>query len=137
MAFEGQAAMLLEGLAASHGAVPPERSLYAIDAANELDLLPLVLRIAERGDPGWGAAVFHATLACALAEWVERAAAARQVRTVAAAGGCMLNAVLAAALARELAARGLGLHEAGAVPPNDGGLALGQAWVALQMLKTP
>ncbi|MBK9703366.1 MAG: carbamoyltransferase HypF [Betaproteobacteria bacterium] len=137
MAFEGQAAMLLEGLAASHGAVPPERSLYAIDAANELDLLPLVLRIAERGDPGWGAAVFHATLACALAEWVERAAAARQVRAIAAAGGCMLNAVLAAALRRELAARGLGLHEAGAVPPNDGGLALGQAWVALQMLKTP
>jgi hydrogenase maturation protein HypF len=48
----------------------------------------------------------------------------------------MLNAVLAAGMRREFAARGLALHEARAVPPNDGGLALGQAWVALQWLSS-
>jgi hydrogenase maturation protein HypF len=134
MAFEGQAAMLLEGLAERHGAVAADRGLYAIDAGNRLDLLPLVMRVAGHGDPAFGAALFHATLACALADWVARAAEARAARTVACAGGCMLNAVLAAGMRREFAARGLVLHEARAVPPNDGGLALGQAWVARQSL---
>ena len=38
MAFEGQAAMLLEGVAERHGAVPADPSLYSIDRGNELDL---------------------------------------------------------------------------------------------------
>jgi hydrogenase maturation protein HypF len=46
----------------------------------------------------------------------------------------MLNALLAAGLRREFSARGVALLEARAVPPNDGGLALGQAWVALHSL---
>jgi hydrogenase maturation protein HypF len=136
MAFEGQAAMLLEGLAERHGPVAADRNLYSIDDRNQLDLLPLVLRVAGHGDPLFGAALFHATLACALADWVARVAQARALRAVACAGGCMLNAVLAAGMRHEFAARGLVLHEARAVPPNDGGLALGQAWVALRSLSS-
>ena len=52
MAFEGQAAMLLEGLAERHGAVPADASLYAIDAGNELDLTPLLMRLADERDAG-------------------------------------------------------------------------------------
>jgi len=137
MAFEGQAAMLFEGLAEAHGPVSPDPSLFAILPGNELDLLPLVMRVsdARADDRGRAAALFHATLAAALAEWVARAAADRAISTIAAGGGCMLNALLAAGLARELAARGLALLEARAAPPNDGGLALGQAWVARQSLR--
>ncbi|MBE0548306.1 MAG: carbamoyltransferase HypF, partial [Rubrivivax sp.] len=132
MAFEGQAAMLLEGLAERHGAVDAEPALVTIAADNQLDLGALALRLADEGDAARGAALFHATLVAALADWVARAADAQQVRTVACGGGCFLNALLAGGLRQALAARGLAMLEAQAVPPNDGGIALGQAWVALQ-----
>ena len=132
MAFEGQAAMLLEGLAEDHGPAAPDASLYTISPANELDLTPLLMRLADERDAGFGAALFHATLVAALGDWVGRAADALDMTTVAAGGGCFLNAILARGLRRALDARNLTLLEAEAVPPNDGGLALGQAWVALE-----
>ena len=130
MAFEGQAAMLLEGLADAYGEVAPEPALVAIAPDGQLDLRALVLALDDESDAGRGAARFHATLALALAEWVARAAAAHRLRAVACGGGCLLNSVLARGLRRGLADRGLRMLEAQAVPPNDGGLALGQAWVA-------
>ncbi len=137
MAFEGQAALLLEGVAERHGPVAAEPALVAIDAANELDLSRLALRLADEREPGRGAALFHATLVAVLAEWLARAADAEGATTVACGGGCFLNALLAGGLRRALAARGLALLEAEAVPPNDGGLSLGQAWVALQACPRP
>jgi hydrogenase maturation protein HypF len=71
-----------------------------------------------------------------LAEWVARAAQAEGLRAVACGGGCFLNAILARDLRTALAAHGLVMHEALAVPPNDGGLCLGQALVA-QRTPTP
>jgi hydrogenase maturation protein HypF len=129
MAFEGQAAMLLEGAAERHGPVPADASLYAI-GSNELDLTALLMRLVEESDVGHGAALFHATLVDALSAWVARAATALGVTSVAAAGGCFLNAILARGLHDALRTRGLTLFQAHAVPPNDGGLALGQAWIA-------
>ena len=136
MAFEGQAAMLLEGLAERHGPVAAEAGLFGIGADNELDLGALALRLADEHDAGRGAAVFHAALVSALAEWAARAAQAAQLTTVACGGGCFLNALLAGGLRRELGARGLTMLQAQAAPPNDGGLSLGQAWVAMQATAT-
>ncbi len=132
MAFEGQAAMLLEGLAERHGTVAPDHGLYAIDAANELDLTALALRLADERDAGFGAALFHATLVAALGEWAARAVDTLDVTTIACGGGCFLNAILARGLRSRLAVRGITMLEAREVPPNDGGLSLGQAWVAMQ-----
>ena len=132
IAFEGQAAMLLEGFAEGYGEVAPDTALFAVTAANELDLTPLLARLADETDPGYGAALFHATLVAALAEWVSSTAQARGTVKVACAGGCFLNAILARGLQAALLGRGITMLEAMAVPPNDGGLSLGQAWVALQ-----
>ena len=76
MAFEGQAAMLLEGAAERHGAVAADPSLYAITPENELDLTALAMRLADERDIGRGAALFHATVVDALAGWVARSATA-------------------------------------------------------------
>ena len=131
IAFEGQAAMLLEGLAERHGPVAADGSLYRIDADNTLDFTALGARLADLDDAGYGAALFHATVAAALADWAAATAHRHGLATVAGAGGCFLNAILARGLREGLAERGVSLLESHAVPPNDGGLSLGQAWVAL------
>ena len=130
MTFEGQAAMLLEGAAERHGGIAADPSLYAITADNELDLTALAMRLADERDAGRGAALFHATVVDALAAWVARAAQQLNLTAVAGGGGCFLNAILARGLREALGSRGIALFQSHAVPPNDGGLALGQAWVA-------
>jgi hydrogenase maturation protein HypF len=131
MAFEGQAAMLLEGLAASHGAVAPLPNGWELDSGR-LSLMPLMAALARSEDAAQGAALFHATLAAALAEWLAQAAEREKIRTVVFGGGCFLNRLLTADLTRRLAKTGLQVLTARQVPPNDGGISLGQAWLALQ-----
>jgi hydrogenase maturation protein HypF len=136
-AFEGQAAMLLEDLAARHGAVPPMAAGWRIDAANLLDLRPLLAALADLPADAltFGATLFHATLAAALADWVAATARRQGLDTVVGAGGCFLNRLLTAALQEDLARRGLRFVAARELPPNDGGLSLGQAWVARKLME--
>lgn len=134
IAFEGQAAMLLEGLAARHGVASPLAGGWRIDAEGHLDLLPLFDALGDCEDASAGAALFHATFAAALCEWVAHAAARTGLTTVVAAGGCLLNRLLQTALRGGLAAHKLRFVQAERLPPNDGGLSLGQAWVALTAL---
>ncbi|HTR57557.1 MAG TPA: carbamoyltransferase HypF [Casimicrobiaceae bacterium] len=129
MAFEGQAAMLLEGLAEAYGSVTPDADGFRITAGNELDLLPLLMRLADTPDAAFGASLFHATLIQALTQWIAAASRASGIATVACGGGCFLNAIVSRGLRSALYVRGIAMLEARALPPNDGGLALGQAWV--------
>lgn len=137
MSFEGQAAMRLEGLARCHGKVGADPALYRLTERNgmlELDLLPLLEALCDERDAGRGAALFHAVLIQALVEWVCAGAESSGLRRVAAGGGCLQNAQLADGLRRGLEARGIVLLEAQQAPAGDGGLALGQAWVARHAL---
>lgn len=127
--FEGQAATMLEGLATAFGEVEPLASGYAIDGAT-LDLLPLLARLADMRDVGQAAALFHATLALALSDWASRAATEHGIDNVVFGGGCFHNRLLSDALRARLQARKLQVFEAALLPPGDGGLSLGQAWVA-------
>jgi len=135
-AYEGQAAMLLEGLAENASWSPvrakPLAGGWHIAPDNRLDLLPLLAMLADAPDPALAAARFHATLAEALAEWTIAAARASGIATIALGGGCFLNAILARELTARLKAAGLQTLAARQLPPNDGGLSLGQAWVARQ-----
>jgi len=105
--------------------------LVPCSADGQLDPRPLIARLADQSDAARGAALFHHAIADGLARWVQRASAATGLRTVAFGGGCFLNALLSALLGQRLRDAGLRVLEARQAPPNDGGIALGQAWVAL------
>ena len=129
--FSGQAGLLLEGMAERHGEAKPLHKAWKIEAG-QLDLLPLFALLADEKNAERGAAVFYATVAEALTEWLLTVVA--EGSTVAAGGGSLQNQVLGRALRSRLGDHGLHLIEARRMPPNDGGLALGQAWVAQQYL---
>ena len=109
------------------GALPPDVTL-------QLDLHPLLLRLADEPDAGRGAACFHATQAAALTEWVATARHLTGCDTVVLSGGCLHNRLLSAALHASLPARDFAVLGARRLSPGDAGLALGQAWVALHQL---
>ncbi|WP_407279248.1 carbamoyltransferase HypF [Aromatoleum evansii] len=138
MHVEAEAAIALERAAAEHldntGEVEPEAGGWTIDGAGRLDLLPLLVALADEPDTGRGAARFHVTLAAALDEWVALAAMRTGLDVVALSGGCLHNRILSQRLAAALRARGLTVLEAQRLSPGDAGLALGQAWVAVHRL---
>lgn len=152
--YEGHAATMLEAL------VTPEALAAAVAERDAGELYPLPIPTlpgpaplpyleprdlwrAVLGDlavataPSLIAARFHVALAAGLARLVEqvarrwRALGRPLASAVALSGGCFANAVLGERLERELAERGFSALTHAAVPSGDGGLAFGQALVAL------
>uniref|UniRef100_E6VKL5 Carbamoyltransferase HypF n=1 Tax=Rhodopseudomonas palustris (strain DX-1) TaxID=652103 RepID=E6VKL5_RHOPX len=128
--YEGQAAMQLEALVKCPRVLGGGWEI----GAGTLDLSPLLAHLAARPDAQDGAELFHGTLAAALADWAVQAAEQTGLTTIALGGGCFLNRVLSEDLAARLRANGLVPLLARQVPPNDGGLSLGQAWIAGQLM---
>lgn len=132
-AFEAEAAIALEQQATAYLAqapAPEVEGLWHLRGDGRLDLSPLLPRLFERADQGRaaeGAALFHLTLAAALADWV--AGHFRNV-PVLLGGGCFANRLLSLHLERHLLAQGQRVYHARSVSCGDAGLALGQAWVA-------
>lgn len=73
---------------------------------------------------------FHFALASSLADALEQLSLAHQVKIVAASGGVIQNSLLSDFLREELSRRGLTLLLNRVIPPNDGGLSLGQLALA-------
>jgi hydrogenase maturation protein HypF len=132
-AYEGQAPTLLEALAAGGGVCASglePGDLVPVRPDGTLDPTPLIAALADDDDAPRSAALFHHALAEGLARWVVRATESTGLRSVALGGGCFLNALLTRLLVSHLQARDIRVLEARQAPPNDGGIALGQAWVA-------
>ncbi len=148
--YEGQAAMRLE--TAARAAPLPEGAPYPVvwEAVAEegpfaptlrLDWRPMLVHLVDdihRGEAAEAiAGRFHAWLAAAAEKVAVRLSRETGVRTVGLSGGCFVNRVLLETLVPRLRARGLEVLLHRQVPPTDGGLALGQAWVAARkMLET-
>jgi hydrogenase maturation protein HypF len=129
--YEGQAAMELE---ARVRRVRIDYAGWTIDDG-VVDLLPLLDRLAAPGlNAVDGAELFHGTFAAAMVDLVTRTARARGLSAVALGGGCFLNRVLTTEMRAGLLAAGIQPLIARAVPPNDGGLSLGQAWIVASIL---
>ena len=129
--YEGQAAAELEALVRSPRTLPDG---YRV-AGGILDCKPLLAALSEPGiDAREGAELFHGTLAAGLADWIATVAGAHGQDRVALGGGCMMNRVLTESLCTRLRARDIAPLLTRAVPPNDGGLSLGQAFIARRQI---
>ena len=136
--FEAQAAIQLQQLVEGHGIVDPLPDGFRVNEDGVLDFLPLLAELADRPKEkncaGYGAALFHATLAAGLAEWVRRAAGESNIGYIALGGGCFHNDILLRALSDKLVTQGLTVLTAQQMQPNDSAISLGQAWVALHTI---
>jgi hydrogenase maturation protein HypF len=130
ISYDGQAAVQLEALACGERGEPFDLELTTGDPF-EIDLRPAIRELARHLRRGMArsvlAARFHATLAAAI-----RLACLRADRpTVVLTGGCFQNRRLVEETSALLAAAGFEVLRHRRVPCNDGGLALGQAAIAL------
>lgn len=128
--FEGQAPMALEALAQRASTGRTYRfTLQACDPIL-IDWEPVVRGVLEDTQAGLPAPDialgFHEALARAARDVAERIG----MKTVVLSGGCMQNRILAERIIAKLEAAGCRVYAHRDVPPNDGGLALGQAYFA-------
>lgn len=139
VSYEGQAAIELEALAASVD--PDEVPGFGLRVEERPGPLPglldprglirhLVAGLREGIPAALLAAAFHRSLAEGTAALAERLARRHGLRTVALSGGVFQNVVLSELLVQHLETRGLEVLCHRHLPPNDGGIAVGQAAVA-------
>ena len=147
--YEGQAAIRLETLARRADVRPLAvaddvtetllRPPLAEGATWQLDT-PALFAAVQRDARQYGTAAaalrFHERLALGLARLAAKAAGATGFRTVALAGGCLQNLLLARLLVQALQTWELHPLLPRELPPGDGGLSLGQAAWGLRALQT-
>jgi hydrogenase maturation protein HypF len=146
VSFEGQAAVRLEGLAsrvAPSGAYPfaveetggidPAQPLYVIDSR------PIIRAVVQDARCQVDAEViarrFHSTLVEVTADICWRLREKTGLSMVALSGGVFLNALLTSEVSARLRKDGFRVCRHRLVPPNDGGLSLGQLAIAAVRLK--
>ncbi|OGT55428.1 MAG: carbamoyltransferase HypF [Gammaproteobacteria bacterium RIFCSPHIGHO2_12_FULL_42_10] len=124
--YEGQTAMQLESLVTNPQIIPNGWRI------NEryFDIMPTLDFLLNINDPVLGANLFHGTLIAGLAAWVKGIARETGIDTVLLSGGCFLNKVLTEGLIQSFCESGIKPLLPRALPPNDGGISLGQAWIA-------
>jgi hydrogenase maturation protein HypF len=125
--FEGQAAVELEMLADStvQGCYP-----FALDEET-IDFRPTIERIVrDHSSQAVIAARFHNTVAAAILEACVRIRRQTGLRRVCLSGGTFQNVLLVSRANAELQRAGFDVFLHAKVPPNDGGIALGQAAIA-------
>lgn len=138
VSYEGQAAIRLEAAARSASragtaaSVPfdlrDEDGLLVVDWARAFAELPR--RFPDAGGAAALALGFHEAMARACVAMASRARDAGAPDTVVLTGGVFMNRLLVATATRALEEAGFRALIPRAVPPNDGGIALGQALVA-------
>jgi hydrogenase maturation protein HypF len=126
--YEGEAAMMLEGAARARG---PATGGYAFeilgDAADAAPLIRAIVADLHAGVPvGEVAARFHAAVVTLIVTLAERTRRQTGLDVVALGGGVFQNTLLIDGAQHALHERGFTVLRPRLLPPNDGGIALGQ-----------
>jgi hydrogenase maturation protein HypF len=136
--FEGQAAMWLEHMARS----APECEPYPFPVSgNQLDFKPLLEAVVYarlRGrDSNEIARAFHRSIAQGLCHSVLMLCEAHAIDTVVLSGGVFQNDLLLHEVKSLFAPEAIHIWTNAAVPPNDGGISLGQAAISALAMENP
>ncbi len=124
--FEGQAAMMLEYAAAGELGKPYPFHVSELDGVSVIDWRPAISYIVREKDVRSVARRFHATLVEMIRAVVDSAGHKRVVLS----GGVFQNALLLSSTRTALLKDGFEVYSHQLIPPNDGGIALGQILVA-------
>ncbi len=132
--FEGQAAMLLE--AAADGVETEERYPFRVTPVTNsngttrymIEWTDMIAALGAEPDVRLAAAKFHNTLIAILTVIAQRGGE----RKIILSGGCFQNRRLLEGAVKALRAAGLTPYWASRIPPNDGGIALGQIAAAVR-----
>lgn len=131
---EGQAAMLLEGMISTTSPEPYPFELRVVSDELIISPLPMIRALVEDSAKGIPAPViarrFHEGLTNALVKATESVREQCGISVVALSGGCFQNTFLHTSLEERLRNRGFSVLTHRQVPPNDGGVSLGQAVIA-------
>jgi hydrogenase maturation protein HypF len=131
--YEGQAAIELEALAGSAIDTPGQSLPLVVRADGVIDPATMVQTMVSALHAGTPPAVlaagFHRAVAVAVAKVVSQVAG--EVRLVGLTGGVFQNVLLLRACRELLQLKGFKVLTHHTVPPNDGGLALGQAAISM------
>jgi hydrogenase maturation protein HypF len=145
VSYEGQAAVQLEWLAS--GTPPAGMYPYLIEQVTDqaapaetfvVDTRPLIAAMVEdatqKTSAGLIARRFHSTMADMICQVCNRLREKTGLEKVALSGGVFLNALLACETSERLKTAGFRVYRHRLVPPNDGGLSLGQLAIAAALL---
>ncbi len=136
--FEGQAAIELEMIAQA-GLQQRYPFLASDGEPAQVDMRPMIENIVQdlaRSKPaGYIAACFHNTVAAAIVEVCRSIGKREQLKRVCLSGGTFQNLYLLRRVVEGLQRDGFEVYLHSLVPPNDGGISLGQAVIANEMLR--
>ena len=133
--YEGQLASMVEVAALNARRI--ERLGFDVERPNDRSSLfevnwhAIVERISQRRARGASAESLSLGFHHALADAADTVARAAGVETIALSGGCFQNALLLELVSSKLRASGFEVLTHKDIPPNDGGIAVGQAFGAL------
>jgi hydrogenase maturation protein HypF len=155
VSFEGQAAMMLEALATNNSSAKKlpyeirekeiqvfpdylnshqDTSLPTLKNQLELDYRPLIRNLVQEmiGDTSLAilAKSFHLSLISSFLEIAQIIRKNTGIQTVALSGGSWQNQILSQKMTKELKNQGFTVYTNELVPVNDGGISLGQAYIA-------
>ena len=140
--FEAEAAIALEAIALAKADEPYFQPAYAFssqEASVAIDVSPLIKGIIADLTNGVDAAIIagraHHTIKEVIVQVVKGLVEQGGIKDVVLSGGVFQNALLTGITRKRLEAQGFTVWTHEAVPSNDGGICLGQAAVARQILK--
>ncbi len=135
VAYEGQAAIMLEAAAHKNNHRVPSLAPFEITKKNDMrvivpgETIKDIIKFKRQGrDTSEISMAFHTALIDIFVHLAVLLRDERGVKKIALSGGCFQNLLLRSGLSRNLKEKGFDVYTNIEVPPNDGGLALGQAY---------